>query len=120
MHQTVFLCSAAARPKCHAELAKARAYKFQTRVRWKGEMTATVYARNHSYAIGKPASFDVSDAAPSALEYLLGALGGCLVMGLQMHASRAGVKIEQLNLHSMESRIIFWCFWGLKKLDTPA
>ncbi|MBK6911668.1 MAG: OsmC family protein [bacterium] len=82
----------------HAELAKARAYKFQTRVRWKGEMTATVYARNHSYAIGQPASFDVSDAAPSALEYLLGALGGCLVMGLQMHASREGVKIEQIEL----------------------
>jgi len=82
----------------NAELAKARNYKFQTRVRWKGELTSTVYARNHSFAVGQPASFDVSDAAPSALEYLLGALGGCLVMGLQMHASRAGVKIEQIEL----------------------
>ncbi len=81
-----------------AELAKARNYKFQTRIRWKGELTATVYARNHSFAIGQPASFDVQDIAPSALEYLLGSLGGCLVMGLQIHASREGVKIDQIEL----------------------
>jgi len=82
----------------NAELAKARAYRFQARVRWKGDTTATVYARNHSFPIGQPASFDVQDDAPGALEYLLGALGGCLVMGLQIHASRQGVKIEQIEL----------------------
>ncbi len=81
-----------------AELAKARNYKFQARIRWKGELTATVYARNHSFSVGQPASFDVQDIAPSALEYLLGSLGGCLVMGLQIHASREGVKIEQIEL----------------------
>lgn len=81
-----------------AELEKARNYRFQTRIRWKGDNTATVYARNHSFSVGQPASFDVQDVAPGALEYLLGSLGGCLVMGLQIHASRQGVKIEQIEL----------------------
>lgn len=81
-----------------AELEKARNYRFQTRIRWKGDSTATVYARNHSFSLGQPASFDVQDVAPGALEYLLGSLGGCLVMGLQIHASRQGVKIEQIEL----------------------
>ncbi len=78
-----FFCAARRRSEdVESELAKARAYKFQARIRWKGETTATVYARNHSFAVGQPASFDVQDIAPSALEYLLGSLGGCLVMGL--------------------------------------
>jgi len=45
------------------------------RVRWSGGAKARVYARNHQWEIGQPASFDVSDPAPSAVEYLLGALG---------------------------------------------
>lgn len=102
-----------------AELAKARAYRFQARVRWKGETTATVYARNQSFTVGQPASFDVQDVAPSALEYLLGALGGCLVMGLQIHASREGVKVEQIELALNAKPDNLLVFLGLEENGHP-
>jgi hypothetical protein len=47
-----------------------------------------------SWEVGQPASFDVQDAAPSAGEYVLGALGACLAMGFQIHAWRRFLDIE--------------------------
>jgi uncharacterized OsmC-like protein len=40
----------------------------------------------------------VEDAAPSAVEYVLGALGSCLAMGFQIHASRRGIQIDELEI----------------------
>lgn len=77
---------------------KAREYVWRTRVYWNGGMQAKVFCRNHSWAAGQPASFDVKDDAPSAVEYLLGALGSCLVMGFQIRASRQNVEIEQVEI----------------------
>jgi len=81
-----------------AETEKARNYAWQTRVHWAGGQTAKVYARNHAWEAGQPASFDVQDIAPSAVEFLLGALGSCLAMGFQIHASRRGVAIEEIEV----------------------
>jgi uncharacterized OsmC-like protein len=61
-------------------------------------MQCKVYSRNHSWDVGQPASFDVQDAAPSAVEYVLGALGACLAMGFQIHASRQGIQVEGLEI----------------------
>jgi uncharacterized OsmC-like protein/TusA-related sulfurtransferase len=77
---------------------QARDYRWQCRVRWSGGLQCRVYARNHSWEVGQPASFDVQDAAPSAVEYVLGALGACLAMGFQMHASRRGIQVEALEI----------------------
>lgn len=77
---------------------KAREYAWRARVYWSGGMQAKVFCRNHSWAAGQPASFDVKDEAPSAVEYLLGALGSCLAMGLQIRASRQSVEIEQVEI----------------------
>ena len=77
---------------------QARDYRWQCRVRWSGGLQTQVYCRNHSWNVGQPASFDVEDAAPSAVEYVLGALGSCLAMGLQIHASRQGIQIDELEI----------------------
>ena len=81
-----------------AEYRKARDFAWQTRVHWSNGQTAKVYARNHAWEAGQPASFDVQDAAPSAVEFLLGALGSCLAMGFQIHASRRGVNLEEIEI----------------------
>jgi uncharacterized OsmC-like protein/TusA-related sulfurtransferase len=86
-----------ARSEAAAE-QQARDYRWQCRVRWSGGLQCRVYARNHSWEVGQPASFDVQDAAPSAVEYVLGALGACLAMGLQVHASRRGVQVEAIEI----------------------
>ena len=77
---------------------KARAYRWQTRTRWNGGMTATIFCRNHSWFVGQPASFDVQDAAPSAVEYVLGALGACLALGLQIRASQRNIAIDEMEI----------------------
>ncbi len=77
---------------------QARDYRWQCRVRWSEGLQCKVYCRNHSWDVGQPASFDVQDIAPSAVEYVLGALGACLAMGFQVHASRRGIQIEALEI----------------------
>ena len=77
---------------------RARDYRWQTRVHWGGGLQAKVFCRNHSWAVGQPASFDIKDEAPSAVEYVLGALGACLAMGFQIHASRRGIHIEEMEI----------------------
>ena len=99
-----------------AEREKARNYRWQCRARWTGGMTAKVYARNHAWEVGQPASFDLSDAAPSAVEYLLGALAGCLTMGFQIHASRQGLAVEELELSLSGSIDNIYLFLGLEQM----
>lgn len=87
-----------AQPEAVLAEQQAREYRWQCRVRWAGGLQCKAYCRNHSWDVGQPASFDVEDAAPSAVEYVLGALGACLAMGLQIHASRRGIQIEALEI----------------------
>jgi uncharacterized OsmC-like protein/TusA-related sulfurtransferase len=80
-----------------ADLQQAREHRWQTRARWTGGMQAKVTMRNHALVVGQPASFDVEDAAPSAIEYLLTAVGGALATGLQWRLSR-----QQVTVHNLE------------------
>ncbi|WP_394796952.1 sulfurtransferase TusA family protein [Armatimonas sp.] len=82
-----------------AAAEQAKNYRWRARAHWQAsENTVKVYARNHGWDVGQPASFDVKDAAPSAVEYVLNALAACLAMGLQLRASRAGVTIDELEV----------------------
>lgn len=82
-----------------AAAEQAKNYRWRARAHWVAtENTVKVYARNHAWEVGQPASFDVKDAAPSAVEYVLNALAACLAMGLQLRASRAGVTIDELEV----------------------
>jgi uncharacterized OsmC-like protein/TusA-related sulfurtransferase len=94
---------------------QARDYRWQCRVRWSGGLQCRVYARNHSWEVGQPASFDVQDAAPSAVEYVLGALGACLAMGFQMHASRRGIQVEALEISLSGQIDNIFVFLGLEQ-----
>lgn len=58
---------------------------------------ATVFTRQHQFRVGAPVSFDRTDQAVSALEYVLGAIGADLVNGLQTLARKRRVTIEQVE-----------------------
>jgi TusA-related sulfurtransferase/uncharacterized OsmC-like protein len=93
-----------------ANMEKARNYTWQCRVHWNGGLACTSYARNHQWPLGQPASFDVKDEAPSAVEYFLSALAGALVMGFQIEASRDGMHIEQAEMSlrgQLENVLVF-------------
>jgi hypothetical protein len=58
---------------------------------------AHVSVRRHQFFIGRPLEFDESSPRISALEYTLGALGGEVVNGLRVFASRHRVDIEHIE-----------------------
>lgn len=103
---------AAEQPKAEAE---ARAYRWQCRVSWAGGLQTTVFCRNHSWAVGQPASFDLQDEAPSAVEYLLGALGSCLAMGFQIRASQQHIAVENLEISLSGQIDNIFVFLGLEQ-----
>lgn len=81
-----------------ADLQTARDHVWQTRARWTGGMQSKATMRNHTVAIGQPASFDTSDAAPSAVELLLAAVAGALATGFQWRLSQQRVEVANLEV----------------------
>ncbi len=82
----------------------ARNYQWSVRVQAKEGLTANVHSRNHTFKAGQPADFSAAVDAPSAVDYLLGSLGTCLVVGYKQHASRRGLTIDALEC-SVKGRI---------------
>ena len=97
-HNKYFVRRGEAGQEADAAYQQARDYRWSTRIHWNGGLQAKVFCRNHAWTVGQPASFDVQDAAPSAVEYVLGALGACLAMGFQIRASQRNVEIEELEI----------------------
>ncbi len=61
-------------------------------------MQATAYTRNNAFSVGQPASFRERDPHPSAVELLLGALGGDLVNGMGAASQQRGLAIDGMEL----------------------
>jgi hypothetical protein len=58
---------------------------------------ATVFVRKHQFAIGVPVQFDAAYDGISALEYVLGAIGGDVVNGLQGLARKRHIEIDHVE-----------------------
>ena len=102
-----------------ADLQQARTYTWQTRVRWTDGMRGKAFARNHSFPVGQVASFDTEDAAPSAVEYLLGALGGALVVGFQWRLSQRGITVHNLEITVKARSTNILVFLGVEDEGSP-
>ena len=70
---------------------------FPVRVQRTAARTVRAYARGQLFEIDSQASLRPADPSPSAVEYVLGALGGDLVCGFERAASAQG-----LTLHAIE------------------
>ena len=70
---------------------------FPVRVQRLVEGSARVYARG-VFDVGSQASLRETDKAPSAVEYLIGALGGDLVCGLQRAAEAEGIALHGVEI----------------------
>jgi len=101
------------------DLDRAKAYAWTVRVRGTGGMQSQAYVRNHSFLVGQPASFDTQDPAPSAVEYLLAALGGCLAVGFQWRASRHGIDIRNLEVSLQAQADNILVFLGIENDGHP-
>ena len=101
------------------DIEKARSFAWNVRVRSTGGLEARAYVRNHSFTIGQPASFEMSDPAPSAIEILLASLGGCLAVGFRWRASRRGITISDLEVSLRASSDDILVFLGLHDEGSP-
>lgn len=85
-----------------AQLARdkqeARDFEWRARSRSVGHRHAKVYARNFSFDIGQPASFEEKDRFPSAVEYLLGAVAGSLTTAFASDCARAGLEVDDIEI----------------------
>jgi TusA-related sulfurtransferase/uncharacterized OsmC-like protein len=102
-----------------ADVDKARSFVWSARVRWTEGMQARAFIRNHSFNVGQPASFDTQDPAPSAVEYLLAAIGGCLAVGLQWRASQRGIEVRNLEVSLQAQADNILVFLGLEDEGHP-
>ena len=72
-------------------------HAWSVRVRGLEDQASRVYAGKDTFSVGRQASFKQDDADPSAVEYLLGALGGDLVTGFRRQAAKQGVPLDALE-----------------------
>lgn len=101
------------------DLQKARDHVWQTRARWTGGMQAKVTMRNHVLVVGQPASFDTEDPAPSAVEFLLGAVAGALATGLQWRLSQQRIDVQNLEVVCKARSKNPMVFLGVEREGSP-
>lgn len=77
---------------------EAREFEWRARARSVGHQHSKVYARNFSFDVGQPASFEEKDSYPSAIEYLLGAVAASLTTGFASDCSRAGIEVDDIEI----------------------
>jgi uncharacterized OsmC-like protein len=102
-----------------ADVDKARSFVWSARLRWTEGMQARAFIRHHSFTVGQPASFDTHDLAPSAVEYLLAAVGGCLAVGFQWRASQRGLEVRNLEVSLQAQADNILMFLGLEEQGHP-
>jgi hypothetical protein len=81
-----------------ADKERAKQYEWRTRVRVNGPSRESVYCRNFSFPVGQPASFEERDEHPSAVEYLIGALGADVAAMFSTACSRQSIPIDDIEV----------------------
>lgn len=80
------------------EMLKAVTGPWKSRVVWQGGFRAKAYMRKHVVEMDEPEGLDATDAAASAHEQLLSAMGSCLTVGFVLNATKRGVRIHDLEV----------------------
>jgi len=83
-------------------------HSWAVRARRIGPDETRIYVRNHLFAVGAQAGLRDSDAHPSAIEYLLGALAGDLLRGLETEMARRQVALHagEINLQGRLDNVL--------------
>lgn len=65
---------------------------------WTDGFQSMSSVRGHAVAFDEPVDLAGKDGAPTPHEYLLSALGGCLIAGAVMHATVQGIRLDRLDV----------------------
>lgn len=70
-----------------------------------GGLRQEIWAGRHTLVADEPAELGGADEGPNPYELLLGALGACTAMTLQMYARRKGWPLENVEVRLIHDRI---------------
>lgn len=90
---------------------KASQYEWRLRARFSPPLQTSLFARNFTWTLGQPASFEEKDRFASALESMLGALAADLTVGFALRCTQRGLTLDDLEatvkarLHSVLAHI---------------
>ena len=73
-------------------------FVWTVRVRAEKDQSVSVHARNLAFRVGDPVSFRPTDAHPSALELLLGALAADLIGTFRSVARRRRIHLDSVEM----------------------
>jgi putative redox protein len=65
---------------------------------------AEAHARTHTLQVDEPVSIGGTDEGPTPYEYLLTAMGSCMVMTLRLYANRKGWPLEAATVQLRSGR----------------
>ncbi|MBI4552513.1 MAG: OsmC family protein [Candidatus Latescibacteria bacterium] len=100
----------------HPEAAHAPKH---ARVRWMNGLKAKVFVQNQTFIVDEAPSPDEEPEAPNAMEYVLGAFGGCLVTGFVFNATRQGLRVRNLEVTLESNQDNILTFLGLSSDGHP-
>lgn len=100
----------------HPEAAQAPK---RSRVRWINGLKAKVFIRDQTFVVDESPGMADEAEAPNAMEYVLGALGGCLATGFVFNATRQGVRVQNLEVSLESTQDNIFTFLGLASEGHP-
>ena len=71
---------------------------WKSRIVWQDGFRAKAYMRTHAVEMDEPEGLDATDAAASAHEQLLSAVGSCMTVGFILNATQRGIKVHDLEI----------------------
>ncbi len=80
------------------EVKKAVSGPWRSRVRWESGFKGKAYTRTHTVDLDEPEGLDATDTAASAHEHILSAVGGCMMVGFVLNATKRGIKLNDLEI----------------------
>lgn len=67
---------------------------------WKGSMRTDLSVRDFNFVIAEPEKIGGKNEAPTPMEYVLGALNGCLSVVIELVAKEHGIALRDLHISS--------------------
>ncbi|MBI3988306.1 MAG: OsmC family protein, partial [candidate division NC10 bacterium] len=102
-----------------ADPEKVKAAPRSARIRWLGGFKMKVYTRDHVYIVDEPHRLASTDEAPTAVEYVVGALGACLATGFILNATMHGIEIYNMEVALEGEMENILMFFGLSEEGHP-
>ncbi|ADC65903.1 OsmC family protein [Ferroglobus placidus DSM 10642] len=96
--------------KKHPELGRTL---WRARSKWKDGFKVEVNIRDFTIRMDEPKDLGGTNTAPNMVEFVLGALGACLVVGYVMNAAIRGIELDKVEI-DVEGDIDLPGFFGLE------